>query len=345
MSYYSLFIFSLYLLTCLIAYFNKFVNNKFFLDFLSFTVAFVAFLFAAFRPYYFPDVDSYEVIFEFSKNVDIFSPVFFASHGEPGFKLLNFWFARLGFSYDDFLLFISLFSLFLLVLISYLSKINFSYIWFVYFSFFFIVKDFGVIRVALASHFIILFLLTNVRYIKFFILLITVLFFQYASIIILFLYYFQHRKINFYYVVLFLFIFFLFFYNLNFSDFELFIPEHIFVNYSNSKSIQPGGILVLIPFLRNTIIFIVCYLCFQKFKSYEHRSKFLWCLLLSLFLYLPSFTSIVLGQRLSAYFFCVITIVISYLIKHENKSNFNILFSICIFSFLTYFYFNSWIYS
>jgi hypothetical protein len=70
---YSLYIASLYLFTFAAAIFSKFLNVNIG-DRLAITIASVTFVVAAFRPSYFPDVDTYEVMYEFAATGDFNEP-------------------------------------------------------------------------------------------------------------------------------------------------------------------------------------------------------------------------------------------------------------------------------
>ena len=125
----------------------------------SLVIAGGAFSLAAFRPSHFPDVDTYEFVYDNAASGEFTDPLYWLAHGEPVFKLLCYAISLVGGEYRDLLVFMSIGSYSLLCLIGRASKINFSYIWFCYFSVFFITRDFGVIRLAIASHLIVLALL------------------------------------------------------------------------------------------------------------------------------------------------------------------------------------------
>ena len=94
----------------------------------------VAFIVAAYRPEYFPDVDTYEIMYEFAATGDFNEPAYWISHGEPGFKVLAYLISLAGLDYSSFLLMMSCISGLLLLLISRISSVPFSYLWFTYFS-------------------------------------------------------------------------------------------------------------------------------------------------------------------------------------------------------------------
>lgn len=142
MSIYSASILFLYLLTISSVFFTRFLNLKIG-NFLAFIVSFISFLAAAVRPMDFPDLDTYEIMYEFAATGNFNDPSYWAAHGEPGFKIFCYLLSLLGINFSGFLIIISLISFFLLIYIARLGKVPFSYLWFAYFSFFFHNKRYG----------------------------------------------------------------------------------------------------------------------------------------------------------------------------------------------------------
>ena len=95
-------------------------------NFIAILTSLVAFIAAGLRPAEFPDVDTYEIIYNLSSIGDFNNTLYWLSHGEPFFKILAYIFNYLGSNFKVFLLFMALLSYYLLLKISKLSKIPFS---------------------------------------------------------------------------------------------------------------------------------------------------------------------------------------------------------------------------
>ena len=167
MSNFSLIIIVLYFISLISLIFGRYVNTKLGNSFAIIT-SLITFIFASNRPDEFPDVDTYEIMFDLSSLGDFSNELYWLSHGEPGFKIISYFLYYLGADYDLFLLFMALLSYYLLLVISRLSKTPFSFLWFTYFSFYFITRDLGVLRLSIASHLIVIMLLKKKIYIPIF---------------------------------------------------------------------------------------------------------------------------------------------------------------------------------
>ena len=158
MSNFGIYMLTLYFFTLCTVFVSRFVNIKIG-NVLAVAAALTSFGMAAFRPEHFPDVDTYELMFEFATSGEFNNPVYWFGHGEPGFKILSYSMFLGGFSYSGFLVIMAAISCLLLFYISRISGVPIAYFWFTYFSFYFITRDLGVIRLAIASHLIVIFFL------------------------------------------------------------------------------------------------------------------------------------------------------------------------------------------
>ena len=198
---YSLYIASLYLFTVGAALYSRFLNVNIG-DRLAITIASVTFVVAAFRPSYFPDVGTYEVMYDVAAVGEFSNALYWAQHGEPGFKVLSYLISLSGFGFSGFLLMMSCMSGLLLFLISRISGVPFSYLWFTYFSFYFITRDLGVMRLSIASHLIVIFLVHNAFIWRVAAIIIASVSFQYTAFIVVFVKLISRFKVDFFSVSL-----------------------------------------------------------------------------------------------------------------------------------------------
>ena len=334
----------LYAFSVLAVLVTRFVNGNVGTIF-GYLCACISFTVAALRPESFPDVDSYQTMYEFASTGEFGNPLYWLSHGEPGFKILAYFLSFLGLSYIGFLGFFAGLSCLLLHTISRISKISFVYIWFCYFSVFFITRDMGVIRLSIASHLVVIFFLSSHRRIGYLSIAISSLFLQYFSFVVLLIKFMARFKIEWRSLVI------LFLVSLglsNFIDFEfleLFIPEKQAKGYAGTNHVQAGNIGVLLPIFRNFIFAAaILYLLRAERASRDYRI-WIWAALLSVAVYIMASGVLIVAQRFSAYFGAIVPIALAYVLSRETRTygNFSIVMAICCANFGAAFFFNDFI--
>jgi hypothetical protein len=217
----------------------------------------LAFVSAALRPENFPDYGNYKIIFEESSKI-FDGQSFWNIHSEPGYKLINFFISSLGLKYDSLLVFMSFLSLILLIVISRISEIKFVYLWFAYFSLYYVTRDLGVIRVSIASHLIVISVLQHSLANKIAINLISCATFQYYSFVTLISIFFNKLKPNFKIIYLLLILSVLSAFLIKMDNINFLVPS---VNKGYIGDIQ-GSIAyskVVFPFIRNLVLGILIY--------------------------------------------------------------------------------------
>ena len=341
MSDFGFLILILYFFTCCGIFVTKFLNSRIGL-FLSIIFSSLSFFMVSVRPDSFPDVLSYNQMFIHASSGNFENPFYWAAHGEPGFKVLSFLLSELGFDFSDFKIFLAVLSFLLLLLISYLSNVNFSYIWFSYFSLFFITRDLGVVRLGLSSHFIVLFFLIGSRFYKSISILVSTTFFQYFSFLVIFLSFFKryHLTYKLFFILLFLSFFFSKFVNPDIVS--IYFPS-LLETYSDTYHVKETA--SLFPIIR-TLIFALVVFFFLRNMDLDFRIKLLIIsAFFSFFSYVVFYDVLILSQRFSAYFGSVLTVLLSYILSHKTKFSYNfyIIFCLCFLNFATVFIFNSFV--
>ena len=344
-SSYSFFIIILYLLSILAVFVSK-LSPKGYGNFFAYIFSFTSFVIAGNRPKHFPDVDSYGELYKVFSTLSLSNPDFWSAHGEPGFKIFSYFISYLGFDYSGFLIIFSLSSYLLLFYISKLSKIPFSYLWFAYFSFYFITRDFGVIRLALASHLIVIFFIHNSFFWRWTSIILASLCFQTYAFVVVFIKPLLKIKINFFSIsVLFLaaIIASRFLYIENFS---FLIWDNHFRNYVYLKNLNYEGYSTLFPIIRNTFYAFFIYFMLRKDLKFPEVRLWVWCGFLTSAVYVGLSDLIIAAQRFSSYFGTIIPLAFAFLIyRTSSYTNLLILLLACIFNFAILFYYNSWIWN
>lgn len=321
---------SLYFLALLAVFYSRFVNLKIG-RFLAQVSASLSFLIVAFRPMSFPDVDSYETMFKLASTGEFMNPIYWLSHGEPGFKVMSFVLFKLGLGFQGFLFSMSALSCCLLNIISRKANLSFSYLWFIYFSFFFLTRDAGVIRLAISSHLIILVLLTFNFGTKIRLLFVSFSTFQYFSVIVVLgeiANRISPRVINFFALILVALV------TSKFIDFKVlgdFFPEKQSKLYEGSYHLNGGFSPTAV--IRNGIYFIIIYVLYYS-RRHSH-SILIWSAFLSLFMYIMFSGVLVLAQRFSAYFGAVIVLSLA-LTMNDGRSSFNTFIFLSIFAIVNF---------
>jgi hypothetical protein len=73
-----------------------------------------AFVMAAFRPNHFPDYEEYGAIFNHASSGDFENSAYWATHSEPGFKIISYLISLAGFDYFGLMVFMAALSFALL---------------------------------------------------------------------------------------------------------------------------------------------------------------------------------------------------------------------------------------
>ncbi len=344
MSVYSLAITLLYLSSTLAVILTRFANYKLG-NLIGILVAFISFVLAAFRPWYFPDVDTYEIMYEFASSGEFNDPAYWIAHGEPGFKIFSYFLSSLGFGYSGFLLSMAILSYLLLMYVSRLSKIPFVYMWFTYFSFFYITRDLGVIRLSIASHLIVIFFMQRKIIWQSLSLLTATLSFQYFALIAVIAKPFSRIKIEWFSISL-LFIFSIILsYFINFDSISFLLPQERVNDWQGALVMQPGGSAIIAPLIRNSFFAVLLYLFFKNKTNIRIYRLWLWAAIFSVALYIMASGILVVAQRFSAYFGAVVPLALAFLLQKKiiKDENFFLIVSVCILNFISLFYFNSWL--
>lgn len=341
-SSYSLLIILIYLITISAVFVVRFLNSRIG-NFLAFISASSAFLMAAIRPSHFPDVDSYETIFLFASSGEFGNPFYWFIHGEPGFKLLIYLLFSTGLDYFGFLVFMSTLSLFLLFYISRIASLPFAYLWFTYLSFFFITRDLGVLRLAIASHLLVIFFIHRKYLVQIISISIATVTFQYFAIIAVLAKPFSRIKIDLFSISI-LFILSLFF--SSFINFDIpIIPDLQRDLYDGTIQSEPGGLNILFPILRNLFFAFLIYFLMRNQIHLKHYRLLIWLALLSAATYVMTSGILVVAQRFSAYFGVAVPLALAFLLQKRSIKNhqFFIVVIASLLNFVSLFYFNEWI--
>lgn len=309
---------------------------------LGFTSAIFSFLIAASRPDYFPDYQSYNLIFNQSSKI-IEENSFWVIHSEPGFKIINFLVSFFGLNFEFLLLFISFLSLVLLLVTAHLGKVKFVYLWFAYFSLYFITRDLGVIRLSIASHLIVISILQSTFLKKLFILFISCFTFQYFSFITLLANFFKNKKPTIELLLLFLMISFLFAFLIKMENIHFLVPK-MQSAYINDIQGSVAYDRVILPLFRNFVLGIIIYFLMTN----EQKSSYnlvIWMIILSIFSYIAFSGVLVLANRFSAYFGAVYPLAFSIILNNItlSKIKFLILIILLTFNFISVIFYNSWV--
>lgn len=344
MSAISLYLSTLYLFSIGAAFFTRFSNVNAG-NLLSILTAIIAFAIAAFRPWNFPDVDTYELMYDHGVTGDFDNPIYWAAHGEPGFKIFAYLASLFGINYDGFLILMAAISCILLIYISRISRIPFAYLWFTYFSFYFITRDLGVIRLSIASHLIVIFFLQRKMIWQIFSLGIATLAFQYFAFVAMFAKLMARIKINWLSVLLLIFFSFFLANLLSFEAIKFLLPEETANNYEGSAEVAGSTSSIIIPVIRNTFFaFLILFLLKDKTNNQLIR-VLIWAALLSATMYVMTSGILVVAQRFSAYFGAAIPLTLAYLMHSGAMKNHQFLLVVLfsILNFISLFYFNNFI--
>ena len=342
MSEYSLYILTLYFFTLCNVFIARFFDIKIG-NVLAVATALTAFGVAAFRPEYFPDIYTYQLMYEHAASGDFNNLAYWVAHGEPGFKVLSYLMSVVGFGYSGFLVIMAAISFLLLFYISRIAGVPFVYLWFAYFSFHFIIRDLGVIRMGIASHLIVIFFLQRAVIWQAVVLITASLTFQYFAFIAVLAKPFSRVNINWRSISL-LFVFsvlaarFLTFENLQFliaEEGQDLLTKSREGNGANSAAFSAGGKAIILPIVRNlACAFFLFFLLRNESKSQNIR-LLIWAAFLSGAVYIMVSDILVLAQRFSAYFAAVVPLALAYIMQRQSIRN-DTFFLVVLFSFLNF---------
>lgn len=310
-------------------------------NFIAILTSLVAFIAAGLRPAEFPDVDTYEIIYDLSSSGDFNNSLYWLSHGEPFFKILAYIFNYLGANFKAFLLFMAFLSYYLLLIISKLSKIPFSYLWFSYFSLFFITRDLGVIRLSIASHLIVIMLLKRKLISQILIVAFSSITFQYFSFLALAAPLLSRFKLTIFRVSFLIVISISLSSLLSFDTILNLIPEKQSISYDGIEMAQP----TFTPIIRNLLFAGFIFFLYIKQLKNPKLNAWVWSAFLSVILYILTFNILIISQRMGAYFGAIIPIALAYKLNRAESSGsmFFIIIFICILNFMSVFYYNDFV--
>lgn len=342
MSEYSLYILTLYFFTLYTVFIARFVDIKIG-NVLAVATALSAFGVAAFRPEYFPDVDTYKLLYEFSASGDFNNPAYWFSHGEPGFKILSYSISLAGFSFSGFLVIMAALSCLLLFYISRISGVPFAYLWFTYFSFYFVIRDLGVIRLGIASHLIVIFFLQRAIIWQVVALITASLTFQYFAFVAVLAKPLSRVKINWRSLSLLFLTTFLAARFLSFENLQFFISEegrNIMrvareSDGVNSDSFSAGGQAIILPVVRNLFFAFFLYFLLKNEARLQHFRLLIWAAFLSGTVYIMASDVLVVAQRFSAYFGAVVPLAMAFIMQRRSIRNHDF-FLVVLVSFLNF---------
>jgi len=283
----------------------------------------VAFTMAAFRPSSLPDYVEYALIYEQSSSGDFQNPEYWLIHGEPGFKILSYIISLSEFDHIGLMIFMSALSLALLVLTARISNIKFTYLWFTYFSIYFITRDLAQIRLAIALHLIAISTLQTSFYRKLILGALTSLTFQYFSFIAIAATFLSRMRPN---IKIFLFLIsasLIFGTLTTFQDIVPIIPARQLGAYEDSEHILPGHSMVLLPLVRNFILTMIAYFMVRKNLEIQKYRVWIWLAFLSTISYIAFGGILILAHRFAAYFGAIFPLIFACILNDKNTKSLN----------------------
>lgn len=344
MSSYSILILILYILTVTSAVIVRNINKKIG-QVCALLVAAISYLTAAFRPDHFPDVDSYEGIYEHASTGDFGNPEYWTAHGEPFFKIFCYLISLADVNYDGFLLLMSLLSLTMLIIISYISKISFAYLWLGYFSFYFITRDLGVLRLSIASHLIAISMFQKSYIRQVIILVFASISFQYFAFIAIIPRILSRYKPKFFVIILLVILSAIIGSYIDFNTLAILSPNKFSEGYEFSIQLHRGGLSILPPILRNLFFCLVIYSLLKYELEFQQIRSWIWSSVFSVLAYLIFSGILIIAQRFSAYFGIIFPIAFAYLLCKKDLSMFKfyLIVILCVINFISIFYFNDFV--
>lgn len=321
-------------------YLNKIIGNV-----LSIILSFFAFILAALRPDYFPDVDTYELVYQQASSGNFTDLDYWITHGEPGFKILAYILHLCNFSYSDFLLFFAVLSFTLLILTAKIAKISFTNLWFLYLSMYYITRDLGIIRVSIASHLIVIALCQKHLISKISTLLFSSITFQYFSLIAILPILLARFKINIKYLILLLPLIYTIKNFVSFDGIIFLVPSIQYETYSSTEQVIKSGGSDLLPIIRNGIFSLLIMLIYNHDTDDEKIRGWIWAALMATLFYIIFSNIPILAQRFSAYCAAILPVALAYKLDEfkRNRIIFLLLIFIVIANYISLFYYNDFV--
>lgn len=314
MSNFSLYVITVYFISLASVLLSRFGSASFG-RVLAYFSATTAFLLAAFRPDYFPDVDSYETIFEQASSGEFDDPLYWLAHGEPGFKIGIFVLSIFGGTYQVLLSLMAVASLLLLIAISRIAKVNFPYLLFSYLSLTFVTRDLGVVRLSIACHLIVLASLQVRSVSRFLTTVFASLSFQYFVIVTLIAYPLTRASPTLVKALIIFLISLVLGYFIDFSKIVFLLPDK-FESYDGTELVAGGSILP--PLIRNFILVGVLFILVKDDINLQKVRIWIWFGILSISCYLVAVNILIVAQRFSAYFAAVIPLGFAYALSQKK---------------------------
>ena len=344
MSSYSILILILYILTVTSAVVVRNINKKTG-QVCALLVAAISYLAAAFRPHHFPDVNSYGDIYEHASTGDLANPDYWAAHGEPFFKIICYLISLADVNYDGFLLLMSLLSLTMLIIISYISKISFAYLWLGYFSFYFITRDLGVLRLSIASHLIVISMFQKTYIRQLIILVFASISFQYFAFIAIIPRILSRYTPRFSVIILLIVLSAIIGSYVDFNTLASLAPDKFSEGYEFNIQLHRGGLSILPPVIRNLFFCLVLYFLLKNELNFHQIRLWIWSSVFSVLAYLTAAGILIIAQRFSAYFGVIYPIAFAYLLSKKDLSIFKyyLIVILCVINFMSLFYFNDFV--
>ena len=344
MTDYSLYIAAIYVFTFFVVLFTRFrslkVGNR-----VALAMASISFLVAALRPSYFPDVDTYELMFEFAASGEFSNATYWIAHGEPGFKILSYLIYISGLDYTGFLVAMASISFLSLLYISRISGVPFAYLWFCYFSFYFITRDLGAIRLSIASHLIVIFFIHKAFIWRIVAIIVASLSFQYTAFIVVLAKLMSRIKINLFSISLLFLVSYICSFYFNLENFKFFIPEKQMISYEGTMQFEASGWRMIFPLTRNLFFASIIYFLLKNETRSEYFRIWIWAAFFSSSFYIMFSDMLIVQQRLSAYFGAVVPLALAFIMHRRSitNGNFFIVVCLCVLNFVSLFYFNDFV--
>lgn len=273
----------------------------------SYALAFAAFVFAGLRPDSFPDYYEYIQIISSAQSGNFSDPMYWAVHGEPGFKILIYILSSISDSYQFIFFSISMLTYVFIVMLTRELSLKFAVVWFFYLSFFFITRDLGQIRLSLAS-ILIAYAMTRDSFTKAIIFGgVSSLLFQYLSVfVVFFIFIFKAFKFNNKTAVLIIFTTIILSYYVNFDIISNVFNSKLIENYEGTSYVSLDDAGNMLPMLRNAIVFIIIFWYLKDFSAIKTFNVYIWASFFSFVSYIIFMDIPILSQRMAAYFGSII---------------------------------------
>lgn len=286
----------------------------------AYAIAFISFMFAGFRPDSFPDYNEYIQIIKSAKTGNFMDPFYWASHGEPGFKILIYSLSYIDDANVFIFVAISMLTYFSLVLLTRTLSLNFAVVWFFYLSFFFITRDLGQVRLSIAST-LVVYAITHESFKRSMLIgVLSSICFQYLSVVaIVVIKALKHIKFD-HKIAAILFAFSVILgFIINFDIISSNINFKLVDNYYGTVYVESDESSALLPIIRNAALFFIIYIFLRKNITLKLANVYVWSSFMCLLSYI-SFAQIpIVSQRISAYFIAVTPFAYALFLMHRSN--------------------------